>query len=92
MSRIDELADLIRPFIGSNESGLLSVKDFERALTEDPATAQRMPTSIGLKPFVVERSESVTRQLDGEQTRNGDGDGLGCFKRDWRQDDIPPVG
>jgi len=61
-----------------------STADFERGLIQDiipPEKRGRKPTPeivyapIGLKPFVLERSESVRQQLDGKRpsTNNGYG-------------------
>jgi hypothetical protein len=80
LSRIDELAGLIRPFVESDELKFFSTRDFERGLTEDVGVLRR-PTPIGLKTFVVERTESVRQQLDGKLPSSGDGSGLGCFGR-----------
>ena len=77
-SRIDELAGLIRPYVERDDLKFFSTADFERGLTEDMnlgSAEHRMPTPLGLKTFVVERSEAVRQQLNGEQPSAGDGSG-----------------
>jgi len=82
LSRIDELADLIRPFVEADTLKFYSTADFERGLVQDiipPKKPGRRPVPeiiyapIGLKPFVLERSESVRQQLEGKRpsTNNG---------------------
>ena len=97
-SRIDELATLIRPYVATDELKFYSTAAFERALSEDPKVSG-VPggrTAIGLKAFVVERSESVRQQLEGvRKSSPGDGSGNGgSFGRtgggDRRPARIPP--
>ena len=83
-SRIDEIADLIRPFVATDELKFFSTRDFERCLTQDlrPLRARAMPgalsNTIGLKTFVRERSASIRKQLDGIiKSSSGDGSGNG---------------
>lgn len=80
-SRIDQLADLIRSFVKADKLKFTSTRDFERCLTEDMGGRQgAQPRAIGLKTFVVERSESVRQQLEGERkSSSGDGSGNGGF-------------
>ncbi|MFC2072348.1 CotH kinase family protein [Chloroflexota bacterium] len=68
-SRIDQVADLIRPFVESDGLKFFPISDFERNLIND------VGRFIGLKAFVVERSSSVRRQLDGERPSAGNGSG-----------------
>jgi len=98
-SRIDELADLIRPSVESDELKFFSTMDFERCFTEDvknarvegrlgPAAPRPLgpPSAIGLKSFVVERSESVRQQLEGKKpSASGDGSGNGGRMRMFRR-------
>ncbi len=82
-SRINELADRIRPYVEADELKFFSTEGFERALTMD------VGAKIGLKTFVVERSESVKQQLDGNWP-SGSGDGSGNEVRKMRN--IAPSG
>jgi len=86
MSRIDEVADLIRPFVETDRFKFFSTADFERGLIEDVIVIRPrgqmpspgvFPNPIGLKTFVRERSESVRQQLDGERPSAGSGRGNG---------------
>jgi len=70
-SRIDELANLIRPFVEREHFRLFLPGEFENSFTEDVRWA------IGLKTFVSERNESVRQQLDGKRPSAGDRDGNG---------------
>jgi hypothetical protein len=64
-----------------------TVDEFEKiqsCLTQEEMAAimavqlkETVPTAIGLRTFVVERSMSVRRQLEGEQPSAGDGSGNG---------------
>jgi len=60
--------------------------EFEHGLTEDVKRVRArggipvrggLPPPIGLRTFVVERSESVRQQLAGERPSAGDGNGNG---------------
>lgn len=90
--RIDELADLIRPYVQSDELKFFSTQDFEHGLAQDVevGTAREgmpgaPPSPIGLKAFVVERSESVRQQLEGKRPSDGDGKGNGGGVRMFHQ-------
>ena len=90
-SRIDEMADLIRPVVTKDELKFFSTEGFERGLGQDversrrpsggaptaPAQRWTMPgsVSIGLKAFVTERGASVRQQLEGKRPSKGDGSG-----------------
>ena len=85
-SRIDQIADLIRPFVKTDNLKFNSTADFERCLTEDLIPPEvwnktppfsRMYNPIGLKAFVQARSESVRQQLDGKRPRSNYGRGNG---------------
>ena len=65
---IDQLADLIRPYVELDDSKFFSTTEFELGLSN-------------LKTFVRERSESVRRQLDGISPSIGDGSGAGAGGR-----------
>ncbi|NQT71247.1 MAG: CotH kinase family protein [Chloroflexi bacterium] len=70
-SRIDEIADMIRPYVEADELKFYPTEDFEYNLSE------RQGRYFGLKSFVAERGESVRMQLDGELPSSGDGSGNG---------------
>jgi spore coat protein CotH len=79
-SRINEIADLIRPYVEDDAN--VSLEQFEQGLTEDLASDGRTwnmgGTFIGLTYFVEARVASITAQLNGEQAAsNGDGSGNG---------------
>ena len=84
-SRIDEVAEMVRPFVSTDELKFFSTEEFERGLAKDlePVTTQRfMPGALenvmGLKTFVRERSESIRKQFNGIiKSRSGDGSGNG---------------
>ena len=68
-AHIDEVANLVRPCVEADELKFFPTRDFERNLTQDTGYF------IGLKAFVVERSESVRQQLEGKRPSAGDGSG-----------------
>ena len=70
-AHIDEIANLVRPFVNADELKFYPTSDFEANLTQD------IGRFIGLKDFVVERSESVRQQLEGKRPKTGDGSGNG---------------
>jgi spore coat protein CotH len=78
-ARIDELAELIRPYVEADELKFYSTEEFETALSEDiGGDGQRGMgmTPMGLKAFIAERIESVRQQLDGGlPSSSGDGSG-----------------
>jgi spore coat protein CotH len=83
-ARINQIADLIRPYVEKDDNMLFTVEDFERGLTEDLApsstTSQRNMGGrfIGLTYFVTERTASIAAQLGGAQAASkGDGSGNG---------------
>lgn len=78
--RIDELADMIRPFVYADELKFFSYEDFERNLSYD------VGRYIGLKSFITRRSESVRKQLAGELPSKGDGSGIADeeWQEKWR--------
>lgn len=57
--RIDELSDMIRPYVEADDLRFHSVADFETNLSED------VGRFFGLKSFVADRGESVWQQLEG---------------------------
>jgi spore coat protein CotH len=78
--RINEIADLIRPYV--EKDGNVSLGQFEQGLTEnltnDGRTWNMGGSFIGLAYFVEERTASIAAQLSGEQpASNGDGSGNG---------------
>ena len=78
-SRINELANLIRPFVESDELKFFSTADFERGLNEglERGKIKRgMPMHVpGLKSFIFKRSESIRQQLEGNRPKTRDGNG-----------------
>ena len=68
-ARIDEVASLVRPYVDVDELKFFSNEEFERNLTHD------VGHHIGLKNFVVEHSDSIRQQLEGNQPSAGDGSG-----------------
>jgi spore coat protein CotH len=80
-ARIDELADMIRPYVEADELKFYSTEEFETGLSADiSGDGQRGMgmTPIGLKTFIAERAESVRQQLSGERpSSSGDGSGNG---------------
>ena len=69
--RIDELADMIRPYAEKDELKFYSTEEFEQNLTED------VERFFGLKSFVAKRGESMRLQLSGELPSTGGGEGNG---------------
>jgi spore coat protein CotH len=85
-SRIDELADLIRPYVAADALKFYTINAFESYLDEgtDSLSGGRMGSmgaNIGLKAFVAARIESIKKQLAGElaSANNGQGNGGGSF-------------
>jgi spore coat protein H len=79
-SKIDALADLIRPYVLADTTKFTSDADFESFLEEGGQTdveirRRGMGINIGLKAFIKERIESIQKQLNGElpSTNNGQG-------------------
>ena len=85
-SRINELADLIRPYVADDTLKFYTINAFESYLDQGTASLSGgrmggMGANIGLKSFVAERIESIRKQLAGElpSTNNGQGNGGGSF-------------
>jgi spore coat protein CotH len=82
-SRIDELAELIRPYVEADELKFYPTEVWETALSEDIARGGQGGIEvgmfpIGLKAFVAERVASIRQQLDGKlPSSSGDGSGNG---------------
>ncbi len=80
-ARIDELAELIRPYVEADELKFYTTAEFERALGQDLVRDGRGGmgmTPFGLKTFVAERVASIRQQLNGElPSSSGDGSGNG---------------
>ena len=87
-TRIDELANLIRPYVAADELKFFTTAEFETALTGNLNRVQTgarfsqshtSPRSPGLKTFVKVRGASVRQQLAGEiPSRSVDGSGNGA--------------
>ena len=78
VSVIGEIAEMIRPYVTSDTLKFYSIREFEINLRENIEPRRQVPgmqLSIGLIPFVGERSESIRQQLEGElpSTNNGKG-------------------
>jgi spore coat protein CotH len=79
-TRIDEIADLIRPYVQKDENLLSTLDAFEQGLTRnvDPRGARMGGNFIGLMKFVRARTASIAAQLSGQQAAGlGDGSGNG---------------
>jgi spore coat protein CotH len=82
-SRIDELAELIRPYVEADELKFYSTGSFERSLSEDIVRGGQGGmgmgmTPLGLKVFIAARIESIRQQLGGQRpSASGDGSGNG---------------
>lgn len=64
-AKIDELANMIRPYVEADTLKFYSTEEFEKGLGEDVATSTRMTgmgMNIGLKAFVAQRVESINKQ------------------------------
>jgi spore coat protein CotH len=89
--RINEIADLIRPYVEKDGTKFFSTEDFEAGLTQSrSATGGVMQSGggkfIGLTYFVKERVASIAAQLSGflpsgsgHGSGNGGGKGLAAF-------------
>ncbi len=81
ITRIDELVDQVYSFVESDELKFFSTEEFKLNLVRD------IGNSPGLKTYIIKRSTSVRRQLEGEQPSTGDGRGNGGrvkpFIREW---------
>ncbi len=88
---IDQLADLIHPYVELDDSKFFSTTEFELGIGNDAGSSgvtdessvrgSPMSRAFDLKTFVRERSESVRRQLDGISPSIGDGSGNGAGGR-----------
>ncbi len=85
-ARINEIADLIRPYVEKDDNGFYTIAEFEQGLTQDlSSTKANMGAMggsfIGLTYFVQQRVASIAAQLSGETpASNGDGSGNGGAK------------
>jgi len=80
--RIDEIADMIRPYVAADTKKFFTMQAFESFIGEGGASATdsrfgAMGLNIGLKAFVIGRIDSIQKQLAGElaSTNNGQGNG-----------------
>jgi spore coat protein CotH len=76
--KIQEIADMIRPYVEADTLKFYSTHEFEINLRENIEPRRQVPgmqLSIGLIPFVRERGDSIRQQLEGElpSTNNGKG-------------------
>ena len=77
-ARIDELAQMIRPYVEDDTLKFFTMRDFEINMREEVRPRMAVPgmqLSIGLKAFVRERGESIRRQLNGTQSSTNNGKG-----------------
>ena len=85
-ARINEIADLIRPYVEKDDAKFFTTADFEEGLTQNLTSTgsgmQRMGGSfIGLTYFVEQRTASIAAQLGGAlPSGSGDGSGNGGGK------------
>jgi len=92
-SRIDELADQIRPYVKADELKFFTTAQFETSLSADilRGKVEGGALPIGLKAFIKERSQSVRLQLAGlRRSSSGDGSGNGGSFRRPTQPQQPP--
>lgn len=76
-SRIDELTQLIYPYVINDEHKFFSTGQFEQGLEEDITVGRNGGGNpLGLKPFIEDRSNSVSEQLAGLR-KSGSGNGSG---------------
>ncbi|MFC1845785.1 CotH kinase family protein [Chloroflexota bacterium] len=77
-SHIDEIAKMIRPYVEADEHKFYTTEQFKQSLVKDisQSRGRGMPSPIGLKSFIAERSKSVRQQLAGKR-ESGPGDGSG---------------
>ena len=68
-ARIDEVADLIRPYVEADDMKFYTTEEFERNLSED------VGRYFGLKSIVEKRGESIRMQLSGELPGSTGGEG-----------------
>jgi hypothetical protein len=83
-SRIDELADMIRPYVKADSLKFFPTASFEKyiGVSTDTGSDMRffgMGLNIGLKYFVTERIKSIVKQLSGELPGANYGQGNGGF-------------
>jgi spore coat protein H len=79
-SRIDEITEMIRPYVKADTNKFFSYQSFESLIGEGMTSIVgprgiTLRVFIGLKSFIVERIESIKKQLSGElpSTNNGEG-------------------
>lgn len=70
-ARIDEITELILPYVEADELKFYSTEEFQTNLTQD------VGRYFGLKSFVAKRGESIRLQLDGKLPSDGGGAGNG---------------
>ena len=76
--RINELADIIRPYVQDDTLKFFTTREFEMNLREGVRPRNQVPgmqLSIGLKAFVRERAESIHQQLVGIKPSTNYGNG-----------------
>lgn len=73
-ARINEVADMIRPFVAADERSFYSVDEFNQNLVNDfVESPQRV--LVGLGTFLEERSASIRAQLNGSKPSSNNGAG-----------------
>jgi spore coat protein CotH len=73
-SRIDEVADMIRPYVDADERKFYTLEEFEQNLESDVIEPPER-VLMGLETFLQERSASIRAQLDGTQASTNNGAG-----------------
>jgi spore coat protein CotH len=103
-ARINEIANLIRPYVEEDTTKFSSTAAFEEGLTQTPSSAGSGVMSgggkfIGLLYFVEQRTASITAQLSGalpsssgDGSGNGGGKGMAAFGRNQAGGGMMPGG
>jgi spore coat protein CotH len=82
-SRIDELANMIRPYVKADSLKFFPTTSFEKYIGTSTDTGDvrffGMGLNIGLKYFVTERIKSIEKQLSGELPSANHGQGNGGY-------------
>jgi hypothetical protein len=81
-ARVDELADMIRPYVAADTLKFFTLPAFESFIGEGDASAGdirlgAIGLNIGLKAFVAQRIASIEKQFAGELASTNSGQGNG---------------